>query len=159
MVLSAEIARSLLPNINITDIDEYIDIDYLDRQSYIRKLFYLGYQCCRGDYDRIFDFIQNTNDLDELSQLLNDNTLYEFYYGTVLHLVLYWNTGEQAQNLYNLLVKHGAKPCENYYEALPWTQEGCEWVPPLGGGGGSIGQRDISEFKSTYESFIHNASE
>jgi hypothetical protein len=149
--LSAQTARSLLPNIKISEADRYIShYDYSsDKLPHFRKLFYLGYQCCRGDYNLILDFIQGI-DKKELVQLLNDNTLYEFYNGTVLHLATYWNPGDNGIKLYNLLVEHGAVPSRNDFDMFPWEQNNTLWVSVILRD--SIGKRDPNEFASIYES-------
>jgi hypothetical protein len=154
MSLSAEAARASLLNVDINDIDKYTGIDInrypSDKLSYKRKLSYLAQHCCRGDYDRIFDFIQNVNDHEELVKLLNDNDNTDLYCGTVLHLVLYWNIGDEAIKLYNLLVKYGAEPSRDCYNQFPWDQKGTVWIPPSALN--PIGWRDMDEFGATYES-------
>jgi hypothetical protein len=93
------------------------------------KLFYLGYLCCQGDYASIVVFLQTLDD-DEKRILLNEKP-YDFYEGTVLHVLLYWNSGNSAINIFDLLVEHGAEFVQDYYGHLPWEQGGaywkCEW--------------------------------
>jgi hypothetical protein len=88
------------------------------------KLFYLGYLCCQGDYASIAVFLQTLDD-DEKRIILNE-TPYDFYEGTVLHVLLYWNSGNSAINIFDMLVEHGAEFVRDYYGNLPWEQ-GCAY--------------------------------
>jgi hypothetical protein len=90
------------------------------------NLFYLGYLCCQGDYASIVVFLQTLED-EEKRIILNEKP-YDFYEGTVLHVLLYWNYGNNAINIFDLLVEHGAEFTRDYYGELPWEQQGATWL-------------------------------
>ena len=113
------------------------------------KLIYLGNLCARGDYKGLADFFRTHNEA-ENKYLLNTKC-YEFYYGTLLHIVLFWNTGNAAIDLFNLLVEHGAEFKRDYYGCLPWTQHGELWIEPFGNT--ILGVRNQGEFEETYNYF------
>jgi hypothetical protein len=86
------------------------------------QLVYLAHICSRGDYNAIVAFLKTLDDGEKVA-LLNEKP-HEFYEGTVLHAVLFWNTGLRAVRIFELLVEHGAEFCRDYYNQLPWEQTG-----------------------------------
>lgn len=50
--------------------------------------------------------------------------LYDEYYGTVLHCLLYWNNSPNAFQLYTYLRELGAIPKPDYYMDYPWENSG-----------------------------------
>ena len=122
--------------------------DYIEE-----KTMYLNYLCARGDIQKVKEFIKELeSDRKELKTILNMKQ-YEFWYGTILHTVLYWNTNKTAIELYTLLVELGARNIKDYYEVFPWELDISNWIDLITGN--LIGIRDLSEFKETYES-IYN---
>ena len=113
------------------------------------KLIYLGNLCVRGEYKELADFFR-THSESENKYLLN-TTCYEFHNGTLLHLMLFWNTGNAAIDLFNLLAEHGADIKRDYYDCLPWTQYGESWIDPFNGN--ILGIRNQAEFEETYKYF------
>jgi hypothetical protein len=91
------------------------------------QLIYLAHVCGRGDYNAIVAFLKTLDDSEKIA-LLNEKP-YEFYYGTVLHAVLFWNIGLRAVNIFELLVEHGAEFHRDYYNQLPWEQTGTNFNP------------------------------
>jgi hypothetical protein len=103
----------------------------LNNGTFRAKQIYLGYLCAHGEFDEIARFIRET-DHELVPQLLNEP--YPIYdCGTVLHILLSWNVGEEACRIFELLVEHGAE----YHYAngyLPWEQvPNHEYVSPLTG--------------------------
>jgi hypothetical protein len=111
------------------------------------KTMWLVYLCSKGDIYSVKDFIQST-ELTELRAILNKK-LYENWDGTVLHTVLYWNTGNKAVDMFELLVEHGADPVRDYYGLFPWENKAPLWILPFN----SVEQygRDVDEFEETYQ--------
>ncbi len=103
--------------------------------------------CSKGDIYSVKDFIQST-DPTELRAILNKK-LYENWDGTVLHTVLYWNTGNKAVDMFELLVEHGADPVRDYYGLFPWENKAPLWILPFN----CVDQygRDVDEFEETYQ--------
>jgi hypothetical protein len=126
MQTSAE-TQELIPNYKLEDVNY--------KRSFIdQKTLYLGNLCARGDIESITYFI-NTTESTELTKILN-NSLYEFYFGTVLHVSLYWNYGEKCIKLFEILLEHGAVPNRDYYGNFPWQQKDKKW--------------NVKEFEDTY---------
>lgn len=114
------------------------------------KLIYLGNLCVRGEYTELANFFRTHSESE--NKLLLNTPCYEFHYGTLLHLVLFWNTGNAAIDLFDLLVGHGAESKLDYYDCLPWTQSGESWINPFSSK--ILGIRKQSEFEETYKYFI-----
>lgn len=103
----------------------------ITNDTFWAKQHYLGYLCAHGEFDEIARFIRET-DHELVPRLLNEP--YPIYdCGTVLHILLSWNVGEEACRIFELLVEHGAE----YHYAngyLPWEQEvNHDYVSPLTG--------------------------
>ncbi len=95
------------------------------------KQLYLGYLCAHGEFNEIARFIRET-DHELVPQILNEP--YPIYScGTLLHILLSWNVGDEACRIFELLVEHGAE----YHYAngyLPWEQDpNHEYISPLTG--------------------------
>jgi hypothetical protein len=113
------------------------------------KQLYLGYLCVHAEFDEIARFIRET-DHELFQQILNEP--YPIYdCGTVLHILLSWNVGEEACRIFELLVEHGA---EYHYSRgrLPWEQYPIHsYVSPLTGEimGYTDEETDVSHFLNT----------
>jgi hypothetical protein len=142
MILSAYEARSHLPDYTMQEICVLLRRNGESSGILAEKTMFLAQLCARGDIDAVKTFIAQT-DSDELKQILN-NKLFEMWHGTVLHMVTYWNTGNQAIDLFQLLVEHGADPVKDGYNTYPWSTEASLWLLPFGG---EIGERNYMEFE------------
>jgi hypothetical protein len=147
MTITSEQARAMIPDYTQHDICVELRRRGMDSGQLAEKTMWLVYLCSKGDIYSVKDFIQST-DTDELRTILN-NKLFENWDGTVLHTVLYWNTGNKAVDLFELLVEHGADPVRDYYGLFPWENNAPLWILPLGSG--QIGDRDMGEFEETYQ--------
>jgi len=109
-------------------------------------VLYLGYLLARCDMDKIEEFMEEHKE--HLVAILNTQQP-EFFGGTVLHMALYWNSGQLGISLFELLYNNGAVPIQDEYNQFPWEQveETMIWVHPFGH---SIGVRKSDEFVGTY---------
>ena len=105
-MLSATQARAQIPDFSI----DQIRLVHLERggvpDDLEIKTLYLG-NLCAGDLDAIKE-LRRTTDPEEFMILLNEAP-HDQWNGTALHMALYWNTGDQAKNLFHFLVEHGAE--------------------------------------------------
>ena len=117
-MLPAAHAQSLLPEFTFRRVQLPRERYHQPSDDLAVKPLYLGHLCARGDIVEVRNFLQEI-DPDDLEQILNAAP-HEQWYGTCLHMVTYWNTGDKAIELFKLLVLHGAKPVEDYYGYFPW---------------------------------------
>lgn len=89
---------------------------------------WLGYLCCRGDFDKVLAFLTTQSTL-RLSRYINERSN-EFWFGNLLHMVLYWNTGDRALEMYTKLRELGADPIEDTYGNYPWENKARIWTVP-----------------------------
>jgi hypothetical protein len=146
MTITSEQARAMIPYYTQLDICIELRRRGMDSGQLAEKTMWLVYLCSKGDIYSVKDFIQSTEPT-ELRAILNKK-LYENWDGTVLHAVLYWNTGNNAVDLFELLVEHGADPVQDYYGFFPWENIAPLWICPFGG---QIGERNVDEFEETYQ--------
>jgi hypothetical protein len=119
------------------------------------KAYYLGYLCAKGDYEKVKSFIEEI-DREELETILNIPCRWN---QTCLHKVLYWNNGENAIRLVELLVEHGAEFFKDWYGQFPWQvdevghHDGFSWVSEIFGTYIPHQEliRDPAEFRETLE--------
>jgi hypothetical protein len=106
-------------------------LNNITNETFRAKQLYLGYLCAHGEFSEITRFIRET-DHELVPRLLNEP--YPIYdCGTVLHILLSWNVGDEACRIFELLVEHGA---EYHYSngCLPWEQfPNHEYISPLTG--------------------------
>jgi len=147
MTITSEQARALLPDYTQHDICIQLRRSGGESGVLAEKTMWLMHLCSKGDIYGTKDFINSTNPT-ELRDILNKK-LYENWCGTVLHTVLYWNTGNKAVDLFELLVEHGADPVQDYYGLFPWENTAPLWILPFN----DLDQygRDIDEFEETYQ--------
>jgi hypothetical protein len=123
---SANDARLVLGLYTYEDI-----LNNITNETLRSKQLYLGYLCAHGEFNEIARFIRENNH-ELVQQILNEP--YPIYdCGTVLHILLSWNVGEEACRIFELLVEHGA---EYHYShgRLPWEQyPNHSYVSPLTG--------------------------
>jgi hypothetical protein len=125
-MLSANNARLELGLYSYEDI-----LNNITNETIRAKQLYLGYLCAHGEFHEISRFIRDT-DLELVPQILNEP--YPIYScGTILHILLSWNVGEEACRIFELLAEHGA---EYHYShgRLPWEQyPNHSYISPLTG--------------------------
>ena len=110
----------------------YEDIlNNITNETFRAKQLYLGYLCAHGEFDEISRFIRET-DYEVVPRLLNEP--YPVYdCGTILHILLALNVGDEACRIFELLVEHGAE-YHYSYGVLPWEQyPNHNYVSPLTG--------------------------
>jgi hypothetical protein len=147
MTITSEQARAMIPHYTQHDICIQLRRSQGESGVLAEKTMWLMHLCSKGDIYSVKDFIQST-DPTELRQILNKK-LYENWDGTALHTVLYWNTGNKAVDLFELLVEHGADPVRDYYGLFPWENKAPLWILPFN----NVEQygRDVDEFEETYQ--------
>lgn len=156
MLTSAE-ARSRLPYFTLdqvhaltADIDEPVD-------DLTARALYLGYLCAGGNIERIKAFIRETEP-EDLREILNCAPDLQWN-GTSLHMLLSWNTGAEAHEIFDLLVQHGAEYVRDGYGFYPWQKLGSVWITPIEYV--EIGERNEEEFQQTIETlrFMYHLDE
>ena len=143
-------AQRRLPILTINNIRDHLFEESDDISS--TKLIYLGYLFAKGLYNDIVPFLEQ---MDQEESTLLVNTKHErFYYGTVMHVALFWNSGEMGILLFKLLLCYGSNlDVKNYYEEYPWEQFRGAWIEPLTNV--ILGNRSESEFEPMY-TYIKN---
>lgn len=149
MTLTSEQARALLPH--YTQHEICVELRRFGEEYGViaQKTMWLMYLCAMGDICSVKCFINSTEPA-ELREILNKK-LHESWFGTVLHTVLYWNTGNRAIDLFQLLVEHGADPVRDYYETFPWENLAQLWIFPFNNLDKYKYWRDANEFEETYQ--------
>jgi hypothetical protein len=145
-VINSLEAQSKLPQLTLDQIIEMYPEINTEEDSYTHRLIYLGHVCSRGDYNALVTFLEGL-DGDDKYVLLNA-TPYMFYYGNILHITLYWNTGDRAVYMFKLLVESGSEYVRDYYKKAPWEQVGDIWTSIVNHN--TLGERDPKEFEETY---------
>ena len=142
MLTSAE-ARSRLPYFTLDQVHAMTpDID-----DFTARTLYLGHLCAGGNIERIQAFVRETEPQD-LREILNCAPDQQWN-GTCLHMLLGWNTGATALEMFELLVEHGAEYVRDGYGFYPWQKLGYVWITPIDYI--EIGERDQDEFEETIE--------
>ena len=142
--LTSAQAREMLPDYFYHDIFILARRNGYVQDEIAEKTLWLGHLCMKGDIAAVKEYLTIIN-IDEKPKILN-RQLHEFFDGTVLHQTLYWNSGNTAIDLFQLLVEHGAEPCLDGYEQYPWTTDGSLWIPLFET---AIGERDSEEFQES----------
>ena len=145
-VISSSEAQAKLETLTLDKIIEMYPEVNPEEDSYTHRLIYLGHICSCGDYDTLVTFL-NSLDAGDKYILLNA-TPYMFYYGNILHVALYWNTGDKAFYMFKLLVESGVEYVRDCYGKLPWEQIGDIWTSIVNCN--IIGGRNNKEFLETY---------
>ena len=113
---------------------------------------YLGNLCARGDLEKVEMFIQEHESYPQHLHAILNCAPYEQWYGNCLHMVMFWNTGDNAMSLFTLLASHGAEYIRNYYEVFPCQTHAPVYIAPINGV--DLGYRDVAEFRDTYQTVI-----
>ena len=144
-MLTASRARSLLMNLSVEQVRLVRQIEGEHIDDLTANALYLGNLCARGDMNQIKSFIRGT-EIEEMREILNCAPEQQWY-GTCLHMVMYWNTGAKALEMFELLVEHGAEYKRDSYGSFPWGQLGSIWITPVDNI--SLGPRNEDEFEET----------
>jgi hypothetical protein len=162
--LTSKQAQSKLPKLSFTQYIDYLIIDnyHISKEvfcenfedlremsaltSLYKEKMYINYLCARGDIDSLTLFLSEQKE--DITILLNT------YFGSskldvyLLHTVLYWNTGEIAIKLFDLLYSYGCKIKLNSKKLPPWENTSTEWISPLTPFK-TLGLRNRDEFRDT----------
>ena len=144
-MLTSDQAKSHLPDFTIEQIHELLVQKGRKFSELSIKVHYLNNLCARGDKAKIKLFLEET-DPQELQKILNESP-YEQWDNTFLHVVLYWNTGIPALEMFEMLLTSGAVFRRDFAGKLPWQSAANIWVTPFTTI--ELGQRNINEFKDT----------
>jgi ankyrin repeat protein len=112
--------------------------------SLLENMIWINYLCARGDVLGVKKFLDSKKK-EELKVILNKK-LSSIFNETVLHTVLYWNSGQSAMELFSMLLENGALISANTNGELPWQVKSDTWISPFGT---KFGIRDNSEFEHT----------
>jgi hypothetical protein len=151
-VAAAE-ARAALPHISYAQfrerlLDELGVEDATSVSIFRSDLLYIHYLISQGNLPAVQAFLGQQDD-DTKRRLVNE-TDYNTHMGNTLHTCAYWNTGEDAVEMFDFLVSCGATPIRNYYGDLPWENyNGLLYVPILNLGGQESLHRAPAEFTAT----------
>ena len=145
--LTSSEAQDLLSSHTIQQIQHIFELKKRPYDDLILKTVYFGNLCAKGDIDQIKVIISNTVP-EELETVLNNQCPY-LWGGTCLHITAYWNTGDKALAMFELLVNHGAKMFKDSYGQFPWFKSGYLWITIIEDI--NLGQRDPEEFNATQE--------
>ena len=142
--------QSKLPNLSVEYFKGFVDIEYpgvsKDSREFVTHHLWLGYQCCRGEFDKVLEFLQTCSET-QCNRYLSERSS-EFWNGNLLHMVLYWNTGDKAFDMYVALRKLGATLVEDKYDNYPWEFYTAIWTAPTLRT--VYGNRDYTEFAQLY---------
>ena len=106
---------------------------------------WLGHLCCRGKISYVLEFLKGA-EVELCNRYLN-TPAHEFWEGTLLHMLLLWNT--DCFDDYIAFRELGAYPSTDYYGVLPWEMTGLSWLTPCDHK--TYGKRDPLEFASLYQ--------
>lgn len=142
---TAEQAKQNLEKLTYEEIRQLLINQNEPSDDYSTNHFYLGHLCSRGDIAEAERFLQSL----EYGLEIVNKPYKNYNDGTILHIILYWNSGEVGRQLFELLNSYGAEYYENEKGVLPWEQEKMlEWKDPISNV--VFGIRNESEFDSLY---------
>jgi len=144
-MLTASQARSFLLDFTIDHIRLLTQQAGEPDDDFSIKTIYVGNLCARGDINQIKTFIRKT-DPEELREILNCAPEQQWN-GTCLNMLLNWNTGVKALEIFELLIEHGAEYSRDGYGFYPWQKLGSLWITPIEHV--QLGDRDQDEFEET----------
>ena len=151
--ITAAEARAALPPISYAHfrerlLDELGVVDVASVSMFRSDLLYTHYLISQGNLPAVQEFLIQHDDVTK-RRLVNE-TDYNTHMGNTLHTCAYWNTGDNAVEMFDYLVSCGATPIRNYYADLPWENyTGILYVPILNLGGQELMHRDPAEFSAT----------
>lgn len=135
--ITAAEARAALPRLSYAQFREMLldelgvgVEDAVSVSMFRSDLLYTHYLISQGNLPAVQAFLDEQDD-DTKRRLVN-GTDYNTHMGNTLHTCTYWNTGDDAVEMFDYLVSCGAKPIRNYYGDLPWENyTGTLYVPVL----------------------------
>ena len=122
------------------------NLNYEDNDMEI-ELLYVTNLLMRGELDQVREYFHSFTDY--YAQELLHTTSYYTYFGTLLHILLYWNDSDDAFELYKFFRNKGALPIKDYYEQYPYEQDGTLYIAHQNGDGDY--KRNHEDFTSLYE--------
>jgi hypothetical protein len=141
-------ARELLASYTFGEVQEILD-NRNEESTYTNSwAVYLGFLCAKGRLQDVEDYLQNVNG--DLALILNSRSSV-MYGGTVLHKVLYWNSGNTGLELFQLLVNNGALFYRDDNGHYPWQQNGTRWCTGLHMDDNDSTLRNVDEFTELYQ--------
>jgi hypothetical protein len=129
----------ILPERSIDDMETYLlssNKEYNDKKTdetrILATVCYLGHLCCRKQFIKVIRFLDQQSA--ERRKLFLNTRLQEFWDGTLLHILLYWNHCPSTFDMYAALRDRGAIPCQDSYGQLPWEigDAAATFIPPGG---------------------------
>lgn len=142
--------QSKLPTLTREYFEGFVDIEYpgvsKDSREFVKNHLWLGYQCCLGNFEAVLEFLETLSETQRKRYLSERSS--EFWNGNLLHMVLYWNTGDKAFDMYVKLRELGAKLVEDKYNNYPWEYYTAIWTAPTLRT--VYGNRDYTEFVQLY---------
>jgi hypothetical protein len=145
---TASQARSLLSEYSLDEVRQL----YPGEDDTTIMALYLGNLCARGDFKKVEMFIQEHESYPQHLHAILNCAPYDQWHGNCLHMVMFWNTGDNAMSLFTLLASHGAEYIRNYYEVFPCQIHAPVYIAPINGV--DLGGRFIAEFQDTYQTLI-----
>ena len=152
--IPASFYQKQLPELSIEHFREFAASSFPvkgDALELLARHMWLGYLCCRGQFEDVLMFLNQVTSPLILYRYITERSN-EFWFGNILHMVLYWNTGDRAFEMYTLLREMGAEIVEDTYQHYPWESEAEIWVVPTIRN--VIGNRYKHEFNELYERVI-----
>lgn len=149
-MLTASQARSLLLDLNVEQVRIIFQIEGEHVDDLTAKALCLGNLCARGDMEQLKAFIRETGS-QELREILNCAPDQQWN-STCLHMVMNWNTGAKALEMFELLVEHGAEYKRDGYGCFPWQKLAYVWITPVEFI--PLGDRDEGEFEETRANLV-----
>jgi hypothetical protein len=155
--ISSECARSLLPSLPFDTVSEMLDFRNTGLSPMEKTVLYLHYLVARGVVQEVVDYLDSLEP-DTKFTVVNE-TLYQTYFGNVLHTCAYWNPTYDGLVIYRHLISAGARPVRDYYDNLPWEVDGSVYVCPLRGNNVSDGDDrcadEFTEFHTDIKRHFH----
>ena len=149
-MLTASQARSLLLDLNVEQVRIIFQIEGEHIDDLTANALCLGNLCARGDIEQLKAFIRETEP-QELREILNCAPDQQWN-STCLHMVMNWNTGTEALEMFELLVEHGAEYKRDGYDCFPWQKLASLWITPVEFI--PLGDRDEGEFEETRANLV-----
>ena len=147
-MLTASQARALLSEYTLDEVRKL----YPEEDNTTIEALYLGNLCARGDLEKVEMFIEQHEIYPQHFHATLNCTPYDQWNGNCLHMVMKWNTGDNAIALFTLLYTHGAEYIRNYYGVFPCQIHAPVYIAPINGV--VLGDRNVAEFRGTYQTVI-----
>jgi len=152
--VSAAYYQQQLPELPIEHFQKFAALSFPvqgESLELIARHMWLGYLCCRGQFEEVLMFLKGITSPCILYRYITERSN-EFWFGNILHMVLYWNTGDRAFDMYTILREMGAEIVEDTYDHYPWESNAEIWTVPTIRK--VFGNRYKHEFNELYERVI-----